>query len=145
LFRSLAAASIAKELDLLISERHGNIEALAQAVAARRGDSAAMTDVLLAAKRFHPLYLWLAVTDEKGRIVAATNPVNVGEDRSTSSWFHAVRDADGVLLQDPRLSAEAGAGWALALTVPIRSAGGDFLGAGTGRSGATGLTWLFSR
>ena len=95
---TLAAASIAKELDLLISERHGNIETLAQAVVARRGDSAAMTDVLLAAKRFHPLYLWLAVTDEKGRIVAATNPVNVGEDRSTSSWFHAVRDANGVLL-----------------------------------------------
>src|SRR5207244_12806980 len=39
---TLAAASIAKELDLLISERYGNIETLAQAVVSRRGDSSAM-------------------------------------------------------------------------------------------------------
>src|SRR5439155_10545684 len=83
--------------------------------------------------------------DEKGRIVAATNPVSVGEDRSTSSWFHAVRDAVGVSLQDPRLSDDAGARWAEALTVAIRSPGGDFLGALTARLGLEVLTEVFAR
>ncbi len=142
---TLAAASIAKELDLLISERYGNIETLAQAVVSRRGDSAAMTDVLLSAKRFHPLYLWLAVTDEKGRIVAATNPADVGGDRSTTSWFQAVRNPDGVSLQDPRLSGDAGARWAVALTVAIRSPGGEFLGTVTARLGLEVLTEVFAR
>src|SRR5438093_11661047 len=142
---TLAAASIAKELDLLISERHGNLETLTQAVVSRRGDTAAMTEILLSAKRFNPLYLWLAVTDGKGRIVAATNPADVGEDRSTSAWFRAVRDAVGVSLQDPRLSDDAGARWAEALTVAIRSPGGDFLGALTARLGLEVLTEVFAR
>jgi hypothetical protein len=78
-------------------------------------------------------YLWLGVTDAKGRIVAATDPASLGKDRSDRDWFQIVRDRRLVHIRDAQASEGAGGAIAVAFTAPIEGTNGEFLGAVTSR------------
>jgi PAS domain S-box-containing protein len=132
---ALAAADIANKLDLLLAERYGDIQVMAQAPALHEPDVAAMTAHLNALKKAHPAYLWLGVTDAHGRILAATDPSGVGKNRSGQDWFRAARDLGGIYVTEAEPLAEAGGAPAVAFTAPLKSPRGEFLGAVTTRVG----------
>src|SRR5688572_4649844 len=66
----LAAADAADKLDRLMFERYGDIEMMAHAFASEIGNPAYMSTYLARMRQAYPLYMWLAVTDAEGRIIA---------------------------------------------------------------------------
>nr|MBI3611965.1 response regulator [Nitrospirota bacterium] len=130
---ALAAADIADKLDRTLSERYGDIKALAQSPIIQGHDNPAKANALKIMKEMHPYYLWLAVTDAQGRIVAATNPASVGKDRSQRGWFKDVRDRHSIYVRDAQSSEDSGGVLAIAFTAPILGPRGEFIGVMTSR------------
>ena len=125
---ALAAADIADKLDRTLSERYGDIRVLAQAPVFRGRDAAAKTAFLQTIKAAYPYYIWLAVIDANGRIVAATDPATMGKDRSQRGWFKDVRDRRIIHVQDAESSEDSGGVLAIAFTAPILGPRGEFQG-----------------
>jgi signal transduction histidine kinase/DNA-binding response OmpR family regulator len=142
---ALAAADIADKLDLLLAERYGDMQVMAQAKIFHERDIAAMTRHLTALMEAYPVYVWMGVTDTRGRIIAATDPAGVGRDRSRTPWFQAARDGGGIHVGDAEVSEESGGVLAVSFTAPIRSPGGAFWGAVTTRVGLPVLEDVFAR
>jgi signal transduction histidine kinase len=128
---ALAASDIADDLDRMLFERDGDIHMLAQAAVFQGSNHAAMSAYLAEVRRNYRVYLRLAVTDRNGRIVAATNPDSIGQDRSGREWFHAVRASGAIHVQDAEASEDTGGVVAVAFTTPITDVGGEFRGAVT--------------
>ena len=142
---ALAASDIADKLDLLLAERYGDIQIMAQAKVFHERDVAAMTRHLNALLEAYPVYVWMGVTDTRGRIIAASDPAIVGRDRSRAPWFQAVLDKGGIHVGDADVSEESDGVMAVSFTAPIRSPGGAFLGAVTTRVGLPVLEDVFAR
>nr|MBI3613679.1 hypothetical protein [Nitrospirota bacterium] len=102
---ALAAVEIAGKLDLLLVERYGDMQMLAVSPVLHTGNRAAMTPYLESVQAAYPVYLWLAVTDPNGRMLAATDPGNVGLDVSQASWFASVRKTGGIVVADAAVTA----------------------------------------
>ena len=142
---ALAASDIAGKLDLLLAERYGDIQIMAQAKVFHERDVAAMTRRLTALMEAYPVYAWMGVTDTRGRIIAATDPVTVGLDRRQAPWFRAVQDGGRIHVEDADVSEESGGVLAVSFTAPITSPDGAFLGAVTTRVGLPVLEDAFAR
>ncbi len=125
----VAAAEVANRLDHFLFERYGDALMMAVAVRSKLNDPAYLTDHLSTLVRAHsPVYLWIGVTDARGRVIAATDPRTVGVDRSRSEWFLHTRDTGKVYVREggpyEAMAGEEG----IALTAPIYGAGRTFLG-----------------
>ncbi len=125
---ALAAVDIAGKLDLLLAERYGDMQMLAVSPVLHAGNPAAMTPYLESVQTAYPVYLWLAVTDPNGRILAATDPDSVGLDVSRASWFASVRKTGGIVMEDAAVTAGFDRTMAVTLAAPIRGPGGEWLG-----------------
>src|SRR5437870_13776286 len=79
-----------------------------------------MTEYLVSLKKIYPAYLWLAVTDSTGQIIAATDAASVGQDRSASDWFQYVRKQKGIYAQDAQVFKESRGTLAVAFSAPIQ-------------------------
>ncbi len=132
---ALAAAEIAHKLDLLLAEQYNDALEFSHTQVFRKRGVAAQSAYLTTVKKIHPIYLWLGVTDAGGRIVAATDPASIGQDRSRSSWFQAARDTGNVHVSDAEPFEETGGTDAVSFTAPIKGAGGEFQGTVTTRVG----------
>ncbi len=130
---ALAAADIADKLDRVLFDHYSNIQFMAEGLAPMMRDRAGMAEYLHRAKKMHPHYLWVGVTDAEGRIVAATNPAGTGKDRSDREWFRAVRDRGGIQVWDAQVGEDSDGVMAVAFTAPILGRHGEFLGAVTSR------------
>jgi two-component system cell cycle sensor histidine kinase/response regulator CckA len=142
---SIAATDIADKLDLLLFEHYSEAQILAGALGVTISDSQHLTKHLSTWQQVHPAYLWMGVTDAGGRLVAATDLQHVGQDRSKDRWFLAVREKDEVLVEDAKVSPEAGGAVALSFTAPIKGAEGKFLGAVSVRVGLPAMEGVFAR
>jgi PAS domain S-box-containing protein len=142
---ALAADDIADKLDTVLFERYGDTQVLVHSPVFRTRDVAAMTRHLNFFKEAHGYYLWLGVTDPKGRIVAATDPASVGQDRSRSEWFRAVRERSGTYVEDAEPSEDAAGAFAVAFTAPITGSRGEFLGTVSTRVRMAELEQVFER
>ncbi|MGH7258458.1 MAG: cache domain-containing protein, partial [Nitrospiraceae bacterium] len=132
----LASAEIADKLDRLLFERYGDAQMMARAFAARSSDKKYLTEYLQWMKTVYgPVYLWLGVTDSQGRIVAATDPSVVGQDRRQSAWFQSVMKTGNVHVEELEAQANGGMVEAVGVTAPILGGKGEFLGAVTTRIG----------
>ena len=80
-------------------------------------------------------YLWLGVADSQGRIVAATDPSVVDQDRRQSAWFQTVKKTGKVHVEELEAQAIGGTVEAVGVTAPILGSKGEFLGAVTTRIG----------
>src|SRR2546422_4572665 len=107
---ALAAADIADKLDTILFERYADTQVLAHSAVFRTRDVKAMTRYLNLHKGVYGYYLWLGVTDARGRIVAATDPASVGQNRSKRGWVRAVRQRGGIYVGDAGPSGDAGGG-----------------------------------
>jgi PAS domain S-box-containing protein len=142
---ALAADDIADKLDTVLFERYGDAQVLVHSPIFRTRNVAAMTRHLNFFKEAHGYYLWLGVTDANGRIVAATDPASVGQDRSRSEWFRTVRERGGIYVEDAEPSEDAGGAFAVAFTAPITGSRGEFLGTVSTRVRMTELEQVFER
>ena len=125
---AVAAADIAKMADRILFERYSDIPMISRVAVFRRRDQAAMTEYLATLKKTYPVYVWLGVTDEHGRILAATNPADVGKDRSGREWFQSARDRGRVQVEDAAITENSSGIHAVVFTAPIRGARDEFLG-----------------
>lgn len=87
----LAAVDIADKLDMEMAERYADIQMLSQALVFQGSDHLAKKQRLLALLEIYPVYRWAGVTDEKGRILVATDEASQGLDMSEEPGFLAVR------------------------------------------------------
>src|SRR2546427_288946 len=142
---ALAAADIADKLDTVLFERYADTQVLAHLPVFRTRDVAAMTRRLNFYKDVYGYYLWLGVTDATGRIVAATDPASVGQDRSRRHWFRAVREGDDLYVEDAEPSEYAGGAFVVTFTAPIKGSRGEFLGSVSTQVRMTELEQVFER
>ena len=141
---ALAAADIADKLDLTLRARHDDIQVFAKAAVLQGYDHKAKSVYLTSLQERNPVYLWISLTDARGKIIAATNPSSIGQDRSSRQWFRAVRDSGKVHVRDAERSEDSGGVIAVAFTAPIMSAGGDFLGVVSARLGLPAIADIFA-
>ncbi len=125
---ALAAADIAGKLDMLLFERYRDIRLLGDVPLLKEGDARAITIYLQKIQETAPVYLWLGVTDANGRIMAATQPAGVGQDRSRSPWFQAARAEDGIHVLDAQVLEDSGGMLPVTFAAPLKDTGGQFLG-----------------
>ncbi|MCX5725064.1 MAG: PAS domain S-box protein [Nitrospirae bacterium] len=131
---TLAAAEVAEKTDRMLFERQGDALMIARAFSVRASDQKYFTDYLLWMKTaYAPVYLWLAVTDQQGRIVAATEPSLVGQDNSQASWFTTARATRRLDVADVAVHETDNGVDTIAFTAPILDAQGTFLGVVTTR------------
>lgn len=79
---TLAAVDIADKLDMQMAERYADIQMLSRALVFQGSDHLAKKQRLLALLQIYPVYRWAGVTDEKGRILVATDEASQGLDMS---------------------------------------------------------------
>jgi PAS domain S-box-containing protein len=133
---TLAAAEVAEKLDRMMFERQGNTLMMARAFGLRASDPRYLSEYLEWMKtEYSPVYLWLAVTDSQGTVVAATDLSLVGRDYSHTASFIAARatrrlDIADVAVQEPESGVNT-----IAFTAPILDSQGTFLGVVTSRVG----------
>lgn len=140
------AARVADTMDRLLFERAGDIQAFADDVILREGLPDDKRRKLLAYQRLYGYYSWIAVIDENGRIVAATDTPSAQSDDtrlrasaerdrdvSRQDWFQEVRRTGTLHLRDAERSPESGAVPAVGFSAPIRGPHGDVRGVVTSR------------
>ena len=143
---TLAAAEVAEKLDRMMFERQGDAVMMARAFSLRASDPRYLSEYLKWMKtEYSPVYLWLAVTDSQGTVVAATDPSLVGRDYSLAASFIAARatrrlDITDVAVQEPESGIDT-----IAFTAPILDSQGTFLGVVTSRVGVPFLEEVTTR
>jgi len=114
------AAMIADHLDHDLFERYGDLKVASESLRPLLRDPAGLTHSLNRIQEYSLMYRWLAVVNAQGRVVAATNPADVGEDQSQTAWFKAARAAQDVYVQDVEISQKAPHDRAVLFAAPIR-------------------------
>ena len=140
---AFAASDIAEIVDRVLFERYNDVLIAAKAATFQQGDRRTMTEYLVSLKKIYPAYLWLAVTDSNGQVIAASDAASVGQDRSASDWFEYVRKQKGIYAQDAQVFKESGRALAVAFSAPIQGPQGEFLGVVTSRVGIPALEEIF--
>ncbi len=141
---ALAAADIADKLDQVLFERYGGVQVAATSVAPYMQDPTTLSLHLNRMKEQHLVYRWIGVADKQGRLVAATNPADVGVDRSPERWFQDGRDGKAVSMQDVQRTDEGG-GPSVGFSAPIIGSRGEWLGVLSVRVGLSELESVFAR
>ena len=141
----LAAADAADKLDRLMFERYGDIQMMAHVFASEIHNPAYLSTYLARVRQAYPLYMWLAVTDARGKIIASTDPMSVGQNRTTTDWFQAVRGQRSIVIQEAQAYAETGGHQAVSFSAPLIDAHGTFQGVVTSRLGLPVLADLFQQ
>ncbi|MDH5668195.1 MAG: PAS domain S-box protein [Nitrospira sp.] len=142
---TVLASEIAEQLDHVLFERYGDIQIAAKVLAPIMRDQAGLDRYLRLLEEQYVQYRWLAVTDENGRIVAATNPTDVGSNRSEEVWFRLVKDTRATHLKSVADSELALGGLTVGFSAPIVGAKGEWLGVVTARIGLDQLEDVFVR
>jgi PAS domain S-box-containing protein len=136
---ALTAAEVSNKLDRVLFERHGGVQMITRAFSAQPDNREFQSAYLAWMKASYSDYLWIGVTNVRGQVVVATDPVTVGRDYSAESWFQALRNGRGVHMGDVEPFAVMGGPDAVAMTAPITGPRGEFLGVVTTRVGIPGL------
>lgn len=134
---ALAAAEVADKADQFLYERYGDLQMLAGMVALPRTDRTAVAQHLQTVKRSDRPYLWMAVTDAQGRIVAATDPEGAGQEQGrdwqSARAFQSARDMKTMHLGDVEPFGAAGGIDTVTISTPIFRQDEEFAGIVTAR------------
>ena len=139
------AAEVSDKLDRFLFERHGDVLMMARTFSVQSYNQEFQSAYVAGLRTAYPDYIWIGATDERGKIVVATDPATVGRDYSAEPWFQAVRDGQGVHMGDVEPFAVMGGPDAIAVTAPIAGPRGEFLGVVTTRVGIPGLEDVMTR
>ena len=124
---TLAAVDIADKLDMQMAERYGDILMLSRSLVFQGNDQPEKRKRLLALLESYPVYRWAGVTDEQGRILAATDEAGKGRDMSGEPEFLAVRASQRAVIQDAIRDDEGVS--VITFVSPLNDARGQFIGA----------------
>ena len=131
---TLAAAEVAEKTDRMLFERQGDALMMARAFSTRSSDQKYLSEYVAWMKAaYSPVYLWLAVTDRQGRIIAATESSLLGQDYSHVSWFISARETKRLNVADVAVHEADNGVDTIAFTAPILDARGTFVGVVTTR------------
>jgi PAS domain S-box-containing protein len=130
---SLAATEIADKLDRLLFERYGDVQMMSRAFSSKTADRAYIVDYLQWMKKSYPVYMWLGVSDQDGRIIAASDARTLGKDLSRTAWFRSALRSRGTHVSDVAPYETIGGVDAVAFTAPILGSQDEFLGVVTTR------------
>jgi two-component system cell cycle sensor histidine kinase/response regulator CckA len=142
---ALTAAEVSDKLDRFLFERYGDVLITAGTFSAQPHNRELQSAYVARMKTSHPDYLWIGVTNARGQVVVATDPVTVGRDYGTEPWFQAVRNGQAVHLGDVTPYEAAGGVDAVAFTAPITGPRGEFLGVVTTQVGIPALENVLTR
>jgi signal transduction histidine kinase len=141
----LAAADAADKLDRLMFERYGDIQMMAHVFASEIDNPGYISTYLSHVRQAYPLYMWLAVTDAQGKIIASTDSTWIGQVRTTTNWFQTVRAQRGIVVQEAQAYAETRGLQAVSFSAPLIDADGTFQGVVTSLLGLPVLADLFQQ
>ena len=141
----LAATDAADKLDRLMFERYGDIQMMAHAFVSEIQKPESVTTYLARMRQVYPLYLWLAVTNAEGTIIASTDSIWVGQSRTTANWFNAARSQRNIVVQEAQSYTETAGLYAVSFSAPLMDAHGTFHGVVTSLVGLPVLTDLFQQ
>lgn len=135
------AVRVADTLDRVLFERFGDIQLFANDRVLIEGKADERIKRLQEYKKLYGYYSWIGVTDNTGRIIAATDavgPREQGESKARSmedstvlhrrDWFDLVKQSGEVHLQEVHSSPESQGGMAVGFSAPIYGSAGDFHG-----------------
>ena len=140
---TLAAVDIADKLDMQMAERYADIQMLARALVFQGRDHLAKKQRLLALLEIYSVYRWAGVTDEKGRILVATDEASQGLDMSEAPGFLAMRANQRAVIQNAARDAEGV--FVVTFIGPLTDARGRFIGAIISQVGLPVLEDAFAR
>ncbi|WP_447974393.1 ATP-binding protein [Nitrospira sp. Kam-Ns4a] len=142
---SLAAAEVADKLDRFLFERYGDVRMMAQAFSGRRPDPSELTRYLQRMKQSYGVYLWLGVANERGRVIAATDPGTLGMDVRRRTWFQAARAGPVVLVGDVEPYELVGGMDSVAFTATLLGPKEEFAGVVMTRVGLPAIEGMVTR
>jgi len=130
---TLAAVEIAEKVDRMLFERRGDALMMTRALASRMPDQKFLSEYLKwMQKEYAPVYLSLAVMDDQGIVVAATETSLVGRNYGRAASFTAVRETQQLNVTDVAVQETGESGVeTITFTAPILSPQATFLGAVT--------------
>src|SRR6185295_1273362 len=116
---ALTAAEVSDKLDRCLGERHGDVQMIARALSAQPDNREFHSSYLAWMKTSYQDYLWIGVTNARGQVVVATDPVTVGRGYGAESWFQTVRNGQAVHVGDVEPYSAVGGEDSIAFTAPI--------------------------
>lgn len=130
---TLAAVEIAEKVDRTLFERRGDALMMTRALASRMSDQKFLSEYLKwMQKEYAPVYLSLAVMDDQGTVVAATETSLVRRNYGRAASFTAVRETQQLNVTDVAVQETGESGVeTITFTAPILSPQATFLGAVT--------------
>ena len=140
---TLAAVDIADKLDMQMAERYGDIQLLSRSLVFQGDDQPAKRQRLLALLETYPVYRWAGVTDEKGRLLAATDEASKGRDMSGEPGFLAVRAGHHAIVQDA--APDDDGVFVVTFVSPLKDSRGRFMGTVISQVGLPVLEDTFAR
>lgn len=87
---ALGAADIADKLDIVLSERLGDIQAFARAPLITQRHPEEIIGYLDHLKQLYPMYKRLSVADREGRVIASTDRTQLLRTWQSEAWFDAM-------------------------------------------------------
>jgi len=142
---ALLAENISDKLDQTLFERYGDVLINSTTIAPSMNDRAELRRTLNRLKETYLYYRRLAVIDASGKVIAATDLVSEGEDRSRTAWFQTVRDRKTVYVQDVEWSSQSEPQLEVGFFAPIVNNRGEFLGVLRGQVGIGELDQVVER
>jgi two-component system cell cycle sensor histidine kinase/response regulator CckA len=123
---ALIASETADKLTLLIADRYGDIQMLTENLPSR--ETVALQAHVSSMASAYPLYSSIVVTDETGRVVAATNESRVGTDEGKTALFQTLRKRGGIYWENSPAQAPDEKRGAITFSARMQGGGGEFRG-----------------
>lgn len=139
------AADIAEKLTVELADRYGDMEMFSTEAVLNGHDRPAISSRLKLIKATHPFYAFLALTDHKGTIIAATDENAVNGDRRTSPWFIAAIRQNDVAIRDAEPSEEIPGAIVVSYAKSLRDQRGDVRAVLMGQVSLRFLKNIFTR
>lgn len=121
------AMEIAEKLDLVLFERYGDIQILAETLPEAGGEQAGTqwTRHVQKVQKAYPVYGWIGLLDKTGRVVAATDSGTVGKDAGSMGLAGQTEGKSAVMVHDARshdlLEEHKTVGFSVPVVVPPQS------------------------
>ena len=125
---AFAAASAVDSLDQMLAERYGDVQMMSYVMAGQDQGSTAQARYFQRVQEAYPLYLWIAVTDRHGRVMAATDASTIGRDCSVRTWFQAGRLRHAAHMEDAAPSMLGDGSLVVTMSAPVLTRAGEFGG-----------------
>jgi methyl-accepting chemotaxis protein len=115
-------------IDRVMFERYGDVQILASTPTIMYGLNGEKNTLLKKYSDTYLLYVYMAVTDRDGIIVASTDKSTINQNAGSAEWFKQTRLQQRVVIEGLTTTPETRDIPVILFSAPIRAENGDFLG-----------------